>query len=369
MKVADVTPYYHSRSGGIKRYLIEKSKHAQKRGVEHVLIVPGKERKTYYMNATRVYELPSFPIPFTGGYRFFSSFSEIREVLRLEEPDVVELGGTYQPISYLQSDRYLLSVFYHADVRTDLSLLPGPQKIKSLFLESTIRKLSKADLVIAPSKVQEEFLRSAGLDNVTTVNLGVDPEVFNPSKRNPYFGRLMGIPDEKFRLVYAGRLSPDKNIDLLLEVFQHLDPSLFHLIVVGDGPSRRKVEKLARKLPNLTYLGYLQREEELAEVYASCDIYISTSCRETFGLAFLEAQACGCILVALDMGLETQPFKEFLAKEPTIESFYEAIIDACNHISFHTRERISSYVLERFSWENTFDRLFELYREALKTVA
>lgn len=369
MKVADVTPYYHSRSGGIRRYLLEKSKYAQKKGIEHVLIVPGKERKTYYLNATRVYELPSFPLPFTGGYRFFSSFSEIKEVLRLEEPDVVELGGTYQPINNFLSDRYLLSVFYHADIRTDLSLLPGPLKIKKFLLESTIKKLSQADLVIAPSKVQEEFLKSMGLDNVITVNLGVDPEVFNPSKRNPYFGRLMGIPEEKFRLVYAGRLSPDKNINLLLEVFQYLDPSLFHLIVVGDGPQRRKVEKLARKLPNLTYLGYLQSKEELAEVYASCDIYVSTSCRETFGLAFLEAQACGCILVAPDMGLETQPFKEFLVKEPDVESFYEAIIRACNYVSPSTREKISSYVLDKFSWEKTFDRLFEVYKEVLSAVA
>ncbi|MEJ5338433.1 MAG: glycosyltransferase [Aquificaceae bacterium] len=369
MKLVDITPYFHSRSGGIRRYLLEKTKYLQQRGVEHVLIVPGRERRTYCINATRVYELPSFPLPLTGGYRFFSSFSEIREILQREEPDVVELGGTYQPVNHLKSERYLLSVFYHSDIRTDLSLLPAPERLRKALLEHTIKKkLSRADMIITPSRVQEEFLKASGLENVVTVNLGVDTDVFNPSKRDPYFDRALGIGAGKFKLLYSGRLSPDKNVDLLLEVFQHLDPTLFHLVVAGDGPARKKVEKLTQKLPNLTYLGYLHREEELARVYASCDVFVSTSCGETYGLAFLEAQACGCLLVAFDMGLETQPFKEFLVREPTLEAFYDAIIHACNALSLSNRERLSSYVQRHFSWESTFDRLLGVYRGVLAQV-
>lgn len=369
MKFVDVTPYFHSKSGGIRRYIIEKTRYMQSRGLEHVLIIPGRERRTYHLNATRVYELPSFPLPLTGGYRFFSSFSEIRDILQAEEPDVVELGGTYQPVNYLKSDRYLLSVFYHSDIRTDLSLLPAPEKLRKALLEHTIRKkLARADIIITPSRVQENFLKGAGLERVVTVNLGVDTRVFNPSRRDPYFDRAMGIGSGKFKLLYAGRLSPDKNIDLLLEVFQHLDPTLFHLVVVGDGPFRKKVERLSQKLPNLTYLGYLHREEELARVYASCDVFVSTSCGETYGLAFLEAQGCGCLLVALDMGLETQPFREFLVKEATLDAFYEGIVYACNMVSLPNRERVSSFVHRNFSWESTFDRLLEVYRGALAQI-
>ncbi|MCS7262663.1 MAG: glycosyltransferase [Aquificaceae bacterium] len=369
MKLVDITPYFHRKSGGIKRYLTEKSKFLKGKGVEHVLLIPGKERKTYWLEETKVYELPSFPLPLTGGYRFFSSLSEIKEILQKEEPDIVELGGTYQPIPMLKSDRYLLSVFYHSDIRTDLSLLPAPERLKRTFVERTVRKkLSKADLILVPSRRQQEFLESYGLERVVTVNLGVDTEVFNPSKRNPYFEKIMRIGERKFKLLYVGRLSPEKNVGFLLDFFQHLDPALFHLIVVGDGPVRRKVERLAQKLPNLSYLDYVYRKEELAEIYASCDIFLSASTGETYGLCFLEAQACGCLLVAPNMGLETQPFEEFLPKELTVDAFYEATLRACNALSVSTREKVSSYVATHFSWEATFEKLLETYRSALSTL-
>ncbi len=369
MKLADITPYFHSKSGGIRRYLLEKTKYVQQRGIEHVLIVPGRKRRTYYINSTKVYELPSFPLPLTGGYRFFSSFSEIKEILKVEDPDVVELGGTYQPINHLKSDRYMLSVFYHSDIRADLSLIPAPERLKKALIDYTIgKKLSQADLIITPSKTQEDFLKRSGIENVLTVNLGVDTNVFNPSMRDPYFNKIIGVKEGRFKLLYAGRLSPDKNVDLLFEVFQHLDPTLFHLVVVGDGPARKKVERLSQKLPNLTYLGYIAKKEDLAKIYASCDVFVSTSLYETYGLAFLEAQACGCLLVAFDMELETQPFKEFLVKEPTLEVFYDAIVHACNAVSLSYRETVSSFIRNRFSWESTFDRLFEVYRGFLAKV-
>lgn len=362
MKLVDITPYFHSKSGGIKRYLLEKVKYLKDKDIEHVLIIPGKERRSYFVESTKVYELPSFPLPLTGGYRFFSSLAEIREILQRESPDIVEVGGSYQPLPYLKSDRYLLSVFYHSDIRTDLSLIPGPRRLKDLFMEHTIRKkLSKADLIFTPSKKQEEFLKGFGLERVLTVNLGVDTQTFNPFRKNPYFDKIFGIRGDKYKLLYVGRLSVDKNISLLLEVFQHLDPSLFHLVVAGDGPQRKRVESLSRKLPNLTYLGYIHGEEELAQLYASCDIYVSASLRETYGLSFLEAQACGCILVAFDMDLETQPFKEFLARKISQEELYKAIIKASNAVSLSLKEAISSYIANNFSWTSTFERLLEVY--------
>jgi alpha-1,6-mannosyltransferase len=366
MKILDIAPYFHAKSGGIRRYLLEKSFYLKDKPLQHILVIPGKERKVDYLNSTKVYQLPSFPIPMTGGYRFFNSLKEIEEILRIEKPDIVELEGTYIPITALRSEEYRLVVFYHADIRADVSLIPIAGNLKKKIIDYVIyNKLSNADMIITPSKQQEEFLRSYGLENVCTVNLGVDTKVFNLSKRNPYINRLFGIRDDSFKVIYAGRLSRDKNIDLMLEVIDMLNTSFFHFIIAGDGPLKRKVKKFSEKRPNVTYLGYIHDREELAELYASCDIYLSTSSNETYGLAFLEAQACGCILVAVDMGLETQPFKQFLVKDITVSDFYSALIKAVNCQNFYTRQTISTYIHENFSWEKTFSTLLELYYQIL----
>ncbi|RMH80038.1 MAG: glycosyltransferase [Acidobacteria bacterium] len=369
MKLLDVTPYFHTRSGGIRRYLLEKSKFLEDTSIDHVLIIPGKENRVYYHRRTKVYEVSSFPIPMTGGYRFFLSYSGIKHILEEEKPNVVELGGTYQPIPTLKSDDYLLSVFYHSDIRSDLSLIPIPNRLKNVLTDYTITKrLSKAHIVITPSKRQEEFLRNYKIENAVTVNLGVDTDVFNPSKRDPYFDRFLGIKEGTIKLLYVGRLSPEKNIGMLLNLVEHFDPTLFHFVLVGDGPLREEVKRKASRIPNLTYLDFITGEEELAKVYASCDIFVSTSPIETYGLSFLEAQACGCLLVAFDMGLESQPFKDFLTEDYSLQGFYRAVIKACEAINLVTREQVASLIRDRFSWRNTFERLLEVYSGLLAQV-
>lgn len=366
MKILDIAPYFHAKSGGIRRYLLEKSFYLKDQSLQHILVIPGKERKVYYLNSTKIYQLPSFPIPMTGGYRFFNSLKEIKEILEIEKPDIVELEGTYMPITALRSGEYRLVVFYHSDIRVDVSFIPLTENLRNKIIDYVIyNKLSHADMIITPSKKQEEFLRSYSLENVCTVNLGVDTKVFNLSKRNPYINKLFGIKDDSFKVIYVGRLSREKNIELMLEVIDMLDTSFFHFIIAGDGPLRRRVKKLSKERANVTYLGYIHDKEELAELYASCDVYLSTSSNETYGLAFLEAQACGCILVATDLYLETQPFKQFLVKDITVNSFYSALIKAVNLQSFHTRKTISTYIQKSFSWEKTFSMLLGVYNQTL----
>jgi len=365
MNLIDITPYFHSRSGGIRRYLLEKAKFLKDvPSVRHVIIVPGKEEKIYKLWNSKVYELPSLPILKSGGYRFFRSLNRIKEIIKKEKPNVVELGGTYQPIPQLRSREYILSVFYHADVVGDLSLLPLPNRIRSIFIEHTIRrKLFTADIAITPSKRYEDFLKNYGFDKVKTINLGVDTEIFNPSRKDEEFLRSLGIKTDAFKVLYVGRLSPEKNIDLLLELAESMDPLLFHFVIVGDGALRKKVEKAQKRLANLTYLGYISDPFELAKLYATCDVFLSTSFYETYGLSFLEAQACGCPIIALDMDLESQPFKDFLVKELSIKAFKEALFKLYKNQSNSLRKDISKHIRENFSWEKTFKSLLETYAE------
>lgn len=108
-------------------------------------------------------------------------------------------------------------------------------------------------------------------------------------------------------ITYVGRLSSEKNIDLLISSFIKLNILLqatngialptCQLVLVGDGPARQRLEDQTKDL-NVIFMGY-QKGKELAECYASSDIFAFPSHSETFGNVVLEAMASGLPVVGL----------------------------------------------------------------------
>ncbi|ODN78047.1 hypothetical protein L202_05129 [Cryptococcus amylolentus CBS 6039] len=118
-----------------------------------------------------------------------------------------------------------------------------------------------------------------------------------------------GLP-ERVVLLYVGRISWEKNIHLLLSAYAHLAsllpsqspfPSpLPKLVFVGDGPARSELQATcAKNAWDAEFLGYRQGED-LAECYASADVFAFPSFTETFGQVVLEALASGIPVVGLD---------------------------------------------------------------------
>ena len=102
-------------------------------------------------------------------------------------------------------------------------------------------------------------------------------------------------------MLYAGRLSKEKGVDLLAEAFLEAgrrDPRL-HLVLAGGGPEEEMLR--ARLGEHATFLGWLSADA-LARAYASADAFMFASSTETFGQVVLEAQASGLPVVAVDRG-------------------------------------------------------------------
>ena len=363
MKLLDLTPYFHSKSGGIKKFILKKVEYLPKFGFEHVVVIPGEESKVYKLKNTKFYEVSSFPIPLSGGYRFFKRLEYVEDIIRKESPDIVELGGTYLISPFLKVEDSFLSIFYHSDAKREMSFIPSPKLIKDGAFKLLVDKcLSKADMILTPAKKYTQTLKEYGLKLVNTVHLGVDPRVFNPAKREAEsFKERFGISKGKIVLLYVGRLSIDKGVNKLLKAFQLLSPKHFHLVLVGDGPLKAYVKRKAEKLGSITLIDYVNSEEDLAVIYASCDIFVNASTYETFGLAMLEAQSSGLPVAGFDLDLETQFLKETLSKEVSPQGLAQAIHRACELLSHSTREYLHTKAVEEFSWEKTFERYADLY--------
>ena len=169
-------------------------------------------------------------------------------------------------------------------------------------------------------------------------------------------------------VLYAGRLSKEKGVDLLADAFleaHRRDPQL-HLVLAGGGPEEGLLR--ARLGERATFLGWVTGDA-LAQVYASADTFLFASTTETFGQVILEAQASGLPVVAVDRGGPAcliEHGETGLLATGEVNALADAVVEVTS-----TRllaERIGRGALAAVrgrSWEAALDRLATAYRIAL----
>ena len=152
-------------------------------------------------------------------------------------------------------------------------------------------------VVLSPSRSADSSLRRLGIaeERIVRWDRGVDLTRFNPARYAPDV-----LPDA-FNVLYAGRLTREKGVELLADAFltaRDRDPRL-RLVLAGGGPEE---ELLRSRLGGAaTFLGWLE-PDQLARVYASADLFVFPSATDTFGQVILEAQASGLPVLAVDAG-------------------------------------------------------------------
>jgi glycosyltransferase involved in cell wall biosynthesis len=131
----------------------------------------------------------------------------------------------------------------------------------------------------------------------------VDTELFHPGRRSQALRAVLGM-GSRFTFLYVGRLAPEKRPEQVLEAFRMaseiLPRGVIHLIFAGTGP--REAELRATAPPGVTFLGMLERQSQLPDVYANADAFVFASVTETLGLVVLEAMASGLPVIASPAG-------------------------------------------------------------------
>jgi alpha-1,6-mannosyltransferase len=300
VRIVQLANFYSPISGGLRTVVDTLGRGYAALGHERILVVPGQHADRRRTESGLVITVPGVPVG--GGYRVMP---RSRAVLKLL--DALVEGAVQMSVEVSDKTTLLAAgewarargvgtvLFSHERLdRWIAARLPRLWKRGSAVLEPAVRSWNKGiatkfdTVVVTSGYAEREF---AGLEvALRRVPLGVDLATFRPAARTREEGPA--------RLVYAGRLSPEKNPAAVvgaITVLAELDRQAT-LDVYGDGPALTALRKQARDLP-VTFHGHVGDRATLADALSRADVAFAPSVAETFGLSILEAMACGTPVV------------------------------------------------------------------------
>jgi glycosyltransferase involved in cell wall biosynthesis len=367
MKIAIVTETFLPSTDGIVTRLTATIRYLRQQGHDVLVIAPepvvdefegvrlaGIRSCRFFLYKDRKLAMPRREVG-----RLLDQFDP--DIVHVVNPAVLGVAGIYY------GRKYPLIASYHTRIPqyADYYRLPFLKPILWWYLRLLH---NRADLNLCTSRAILDELSGKRFRNVRLWQRGVDADQFGPQHRSGAMrSRLTnGEPDKRI-ILYVGRLAAEKNIEKIRDVMERSGE--FRLAIVGDGPHRKELEAHFRGTATV-FTGFLHGEE-LAQAYASSDLFVFPSTTETLGLVLLEAMASGIPVVAADSG----PTREQVANGVTgllydpadRESFTRSVLSLLRDDELRARMGAQAREAARdLGWEGPSRQLLDLYRHVVK---
>ncbi len=245
---------------------------------------------------------------------------------------------------------------YHTDFYMEAKHIVKEESIENL-LESYIKWFyNNMTRIKVPTNEYINVLKERGYTRKM--------EVFERGIDLTKFLTVQGKKDrKKYNIFYVGRVSKDKGMEFLEEIYKALHKEIknFDLIVVGDGPYLDEMKKRAR---NIIFTGKVENSK-LPELLRNAHLFLFPSTTDTFGMAVLEAIACGVPCIVSDIGGPKEIIQKtgggLIAKAYDLTDWIEKIKIILN-MNTENLERVISdskiKLVENFSWEVAITKIF-----------
>ncbi len=390
LKTIHFTNAYHEQSGGIRTFYRAMLQAGNARGRHIRLVVPGERDAIEEVGPfARIYfvKAPRSPV-IDGRYRLLlphrflvPGLGSLWRILADERPDLVEICDKYS-LCYLAgllrrpppARRPVVVGMSCERMDDNVAAFMSDRAPAMTFARRYMRHvyIPQFDAHIANSPYTASELSSTTRP-VYVHGMGVDATTFSPQRRDDQQRRNLrselSADDDSLVMVYVGRVSSEKNVSLLLDSLEHLsDMRRYRLLVIGDGPARCAFEGRARReFSGIVHLrNAISDRSRLASIVANCDLFVHPNPREPFGIAPLEAMACGVPLVAPNAGgvLAYANDNNAWLVPPRPDTFAAAIEATYRypllraHRAFEGRR-----TAERHQWDSIATSLFELYEQ------
>ena len=356
MRIVQLANFYGPESGGQRTAIDELGRGYTDRGHERVLVVPGERASDEDTPGGRRITLPGRTLPASGGYRVLVNRGAVLRALADLRPDRIEVSDklTLWPLGRWARAHGVPSVLLSHE-RIDAILAPRvPAGVPLRGLADVWnRRLSRSfDRVVCTSRFGAAEFERIDARNLAVVPLGVDLATFRPL---PTDRCILGAPT----LVCVGRLSKEKRPDVAIDALAalHRQGCAARLTMVGAGPLLDELRVRAAGLP-VTFTGHVSERSVVAHLLATADVAIAPCPYESFGLAVLEALACGTAVVAADRGAagELVTGRAGVRAETNAPAMAAGVQEVLSW-SRPDRRREARARAEAFSWDTTVDGL------------
>ncbi|MEM0155060.1 MAG: glycosyltransferase [Thermoplasmataceae archaeon] len=289
MKIGFFTDTYYPTPDGVSHYLRDTKRALEDRGHEvFVFSLSGDrhEKNVFISQSVPIFVYPQYRWPLA-----LYPFLLFRKLNSLEL-DVVHIHSSFfmGSIGYHTARKKNIPVVatFHTDfIRMQESIkLPFKSQLFDLSWRYNVYLYDKCDMVTAPSQSAVEFLKENGIRNAIELPLFVRTDRYKPGKSR----------ENKFVVQYIGRITKDKGIYNILDVANEFPRNNgVRFVISGTGPEEDKIRKMISKmdLEDLVQMtGYIGEQEKLSAL-SNASVFVHPSETDTFGIAVLEAMACG----------------------------------------------------------------------------
>lgn len=382
LRIAIVAESFLPQVNGVVNSVLRILEHLRDQGHDALVIAPAltwRERRAGSHAVTEavgfpVVRVPAVQLPRIDSLPVGVPTPAVLRILRRYRPDVVHLASPFVLGAGAAAAARILRIptvaVYQTDVpgfvdQYDLGFLIPPARIGAWGVVRMIH--NRAALTLAPSHATMRELTSHGVRRVLYWPRGVDVDLFSPDRRKDALRRAWlgeGGDAARHLVGYVGRLASEKNVQRLAALADRPD---LQLVIVGDGPERQQLEQL---MPTAVFTGALHGTE-LAEAYASLDVFVHTGEFETFCQGLHEALASGVPSIAPAAGgpldlIEDQVSGELLE----VSSFTRDLPGAVDRLTGPDHDRMADAaragVLHR-QWPELCGELVDVYRRVVSS--
>jgi glycosyltransferase involved in cell wall biosynthesis len=306
MRIAVVTETYPPEVNGVSLTVQNLVAAMAEDGHEMILVRPFQPGVSTLPLPQPVHELlvPGAALPKYPGLRFgFPAGGKLSRLFAAHRPDAAYVA-TEGPLGWsaVRTARRL-GIPVATGFHTRFDAYAGAYGLGPLtpLVRHWLRRLHNASgATVVPTPELREWLERHGFQRVRVVARGVDTRLFDPGRRRQRLRERWGVAPDGLVVAYVGRIAAEKNLELAIAAFARIlerRPDA-RFVWVGTGPL---AARLAREHRDFIFTG-LRLGEDLAEHFASADLFLFPSLTETFGNVTLEAMASGVATIAFDYG-------------------------------------------------------------------